>query len=34
MHVREAVANPVVGVNEALAVGRLDLASQVCDVRA
>jgi hypothetical protein len=34
MHVRQAVADPVLGVNEALAVGRLDLASQVRDVRA
>jgi hypothetical protein len=34
MHVRQAVPDPVVGVNEALASGRLDLASQVRDVRA
>jgi hypothetical protein len=34
MHVRQAVADPVVGVNEAPAVGRLDLASQVRDMRA
>ena len=34
MHARQAVADPVVGVNEAPAVGRLDLASQVRDVRA
>jgi hypothetical protein len=33
MHFHQAVADPVVGVNEALAV-RLDLASQVRDVRA
>ena len=33
MHVRQAVADPVIGVNEALAVGRLGLAPQVRDVR-
>jgi hypothetical protein len=32
MHVRQAVANPVVCVDEALTVGPLDLASQVRDV--
>jgi len=30
----EAVADPVVGLDEAVAVGRLDLVSQVGDVRA
>jgi hypothetical protein len=34
MHVRQTVADPVVGVNEAHAVGWLDLASKVRDVRA
>jgi hypothetical protein len=34
MHGSQAVADPVVGVNEALAVGGLDFASQVRDVRA
>jgi hypothetical protein len=34
MHVYQAVADPVVGMNEPLVVGRLDLASQVRDVRA
>jgi hypothetical protein len=33
MHVRQAVADPVIGVNEALAVGRLGPAPQVRDVR-
>jgi len=34
MHIGQAVADPVVGVNEALAVGGFDLASEVRDVRA
>jgi hypothetical protein len=34
MHVGEAVADSVVGVDQALAVGRLDLAPKVGDVRA
>jgi hypothetical protein len=34
MHTGEAVADSVVGVNEALAVGGFDLAAEVRDVRA